>query len=149
MEEIADEFRDFLSTIPFYPFRIPLLSNVSGLPFSDCRKLPERLAQHLVRPVQWSRCLEQLERYGVTSVIEMSPMRLLSSFVDEDHSVIHCYCYGISKERQELDDLFQSDPNYAKDIPNFLGRCLCILASTENKNKDTKRSNAFRKSIKN
>ena len=138
MSEITGEFRQFLNTITYYPFRVPLLSNVTGMPFSDTKQLPDILTQHLTHPVQWVRSMNQLERYGISAVIEMSAMRVVSAFMEGDHPAVKCYCYGVVKDRQELDSLFQSDANYRKDKPNFWGRCLCLMASTENKNSNSK-----------
>jgi [acyl-carrier-protein] S-malonyltransferase len=134
MNEICMEFLEFLGTFEFYPFRFPIISNYTGRPLSDPLKLPKYLTHHLISPVLFTSAMDYFHKYGVTAVIEMSPKLLLSEFLKENRPEIKTYCYGLIQDKQRLDQLFKSDPNFEKDMPDFLGRCLSILVSTENKN---------------
>jgi len=138
---VKEEFYNFLTSFRFYPMRCPILSNVTGKPFTDISNLPYILAEHLASPVLFSSMVNCMYQYGITTTIEMSPKLLVSKFVEENTEDIDVYCYGVINDRQSLDKIFSSDPSYEKDMPNFFGRCLSIIAGTQNKvadNRDVK-----------
>ena len=136
MNEICMEYLEFMNGFEFYPFRFPVISNYTGAPVSDPAKIAQTLTYHLISPVLFTSAMALFHRYGVTATIEMSPKLLLSEFIKENQPNIKTYCYGLINDKQQLDELFQADPNFAKDMPNFAGRCLSILVSTENKNQN-------------
>ncbi len=138
MSAVKDEFREYLEDVTYAPFRFPILANVTGAAFSDSKSIPDLLSNHLVKPVQWNKAVNLMYQYGITATIEMSPKLMLSSFVTEGQPQVKTFCYSIKKDRLALDEIFKTDPNYQKDIPNLLGRCLSIIVSTENKNNDKK-----------
>lgn len=146
MNECVEEYREFLSRFTAYPFRFPIISNVTGRAFSDETSLFDLLATQLISPVLWRKSTNLLYEYGITAVIEMGPKLLLTKFISEEQPGIQTYCYGLGNDRKELADLFNNDMNFAKDRPDFVGRCLAILASTPNYNAD---SRAFQDVIKN
>lgn len=134
MNEICMDYLEFVSGFEFYPFKFPIISNYTGSPLSDPDKIAKSLTYHLISPVQFTPSIHLLHRFGVTATIEMSPKLLLSEFIKENLPNMKTYCYGLINDKQKLDDLFTSDSNFVKDMPNFAGRCLSILASTESKN---------------
>ncbi|MNG11837.1 hypothetical protein D3C84_954050 [compost metagenome] len=84
----------------------------------------------------FTSAIDLFHRFGVTATIEMSPKLLLSEFVKENLPQMKTYCYGLFQDKQKLDGLFKADTNFAKDMPNFAGRCLSILVATENHNRN-------------
>lgn len=134
MNEVCMEYLEFISDFEFYPFHFPIISNYTGAPLSDPDKIAKMLTYHLIHPVLFTSAIHLLQRFGITATVEMSPKLLLSKFVKENQPSIKTYCYGLIQDKQKLDQLFASDANFAKDMPNFAGRCLSILASTENRN---------------
>lgn len=136
MQEIKQEYYAFLQQFTYYPFRFAILSNFTGKPFSNVHAIPEILSEHLVSPVLFEQSLQYLPAFGITATVEMSPKLLLSIFVRECDASAQSYCYGVAQDRQILAELFQSDSNYAKDKPDFLGGCLKIIAATRNYNDD-------------
>ncbi|MGG4395979.1 ACP S-malonyltransferase [Paenibacillus thiaminolyticus] len=136
MNEICMEYLEFMNGFEFYPFRFPVISNYTGAPLSNPAQIAQTLTYHLISPVLFTSATNLFHKYGVTATIEMSPKLLLSELIKEDRPAITTYCYGLIQDKQKLDELFQSDPNFAKDMPNFAGRCLSILVSTENKNQN-------------
>ncbi|SEL55342.1 ACP S-malonyltransferase [Paenibacillus sp. OK003] len=134
MNEICMEYLEFVNGFEFHPFHFPVISNYTGEPLSDPDQIARSLTYHLINPVLFIPALHLFRRYGVTATIEMSPKLLLSEFVKENLPEMKTYCYGLFQDKQKLDNLFTSDSNFVKDMPNFAGKCLSILASTENKN---------------
>ncbi|WP_128893909.1 ACP S-malonyltransferase [Longirhabdus pacifica] len=134
MNEACMEYLEFLEDIEFHPFQFPIISNYTGAPLSDPKKIAKSLTYHLTHPVLFASSMDVLHRYGVTSTIEMSPKLLLSEFIKENVPSMKTYCYGLFQDKQRLDQVVSNDTNFEKDMPNFAGRCLSILVSTENNN---------------
>jgi [acyl-carrier-protein] S-malonyltransferase len=145
MSSIADEYKQFLEGFDYYSFRFPIVSNVTGAPFSDVKSIPQLLSSHLVSPVKWVDSVNIMHGYGITAAVEMGPKLLLSGFVTDIRPDIKTFCYGLKKDRLALSDIFKADASYTKDVPKLFGRCLGIIAATENKNDD---SEEFEKVIK-
>lgn len=136
MEMIKQEFFLFLQSIPFHIFQYPVISNLTGRPTTNPHDMAIMLSEHLTHPVQFTKSIEYSLGFGVQSIVEMSPKRLLSLFVNAIAPNVNTYCYGLEKDRELLRTHFQSDENYVKDMPNLLGAYLCLLASTRNNNPD-------------
>lgn len=136
MKSIKEEFYDFLKTIHYFPFRIPIISNVTGKAFSDSERIPELMAEQLVKPVLFSESLKLLYDFGVTNCVEIGPKRLLVEFVNKEYERSTVYCYGVKAHRDEIRNIIDSDEHFSFDLPNFIGNCLALLASTENRNSD-------------
>jgi [acyl-carrier-protein] S-malonyltransferase len=139
LQPYADDFRDFLEGIRFYPFRFPVISNLTGRPFSDPAKIPEILSKHLTNPVLWEKSVECCGKYGVNLMIEAGPKNLLINLLRDIVPNMTLLCYGQKKDRELINEEFSGDANYKKDVPEFLGRCLGIAVSTKNSNPDSAR----------
>lgn len=136
MESIVDEYKIFLQSIDYQMFRKPIIDNITGKPFSKIEEIPEILSNHFINPVRWTDTMECMYKYGITSVVEMSQKQLVSGFIQENQPQIGTYCYGIMKESTSLEKMIKEDPNYVKDVPNLVGCCLAIIATTQNFNEN-------------
>ncbi|KYD04425.1 hypothetical protein B4102_3271 [Heyndrickxia sporothermodurans] len=145
MNEVCMEFLEYINKFEFYQFKFPIIPNYTGAPLSDPKKIAENLTHHLINPVLFTSAIDLFYKYGVTTAIEISPKLLLSDFIKENQPNIKTYCYGLINERKALDEMIKSDSNFEKDVPNFIGKCLSILVTTENKNSN---QNEFKEVIK-
>jgi [acyl-carrier-protein] S-malonyltransferase len=75
MRPAGEAFARFLENETLMPPDIPLIDNVTGDFF-----LGETLAEHLFRPVRWSRGIETLVAAGATRFIETGRGNMLSKF---------------------------------------------------------------------
>jgi [acyl-carrier-protein] S-malonyltransferase len=134
MNEYRKEFYDFLSSIKYHSFRIPIVSNVTGDPFSEPSMIPYIMSEQLVKPVQWNKTMICFEKYGISMVVENGPKNLLTSFFNNIETNMKKYCFGIKKDREEISNLFLNDKSLQKDKVRFLDRCLGIAVATQNLN---------------
>jgi [acyl-carrier-protein] S-malonyltransferase len=77
---MADARRALLPELlaaPFLSASAPVLSNVDGRPYVDPEGWGPRLADHLVRPVQWRVTMETLAEMGTTKLFEIGPGAVL------------------------------------------------------------------------
>lgn len=133
-QDIVYEFRDFLKNFKFSTYSVPVISNVYGVPNCDPSKLNNILYEQLYCPVQWTETINQFEKYGVTTVIEMGPKLLLNKFTHKDE--LNSLCLGVINDNRILADLFASEESLKRDKINFVGKCLVTAVSMKNWNED-------------
>lgn len=137
MNGICKEFFEYISSFKFHDFRFPVISNYTGDIFADKNRIAEVLTNQLCHPVRFSSVEEIMYQYGVNMTIEMSPKSLLSDFVKTDYPMVNTFCFGVKKDRLLLEELFEDKKRFYRETPDFLGKCLSIIAISENKNDDT------------
>ncbi|TQM78237.1 [acyl-carrier-protein] S-malonyltransferase [Saccharothrix saharensis] len=80
MEPAETAFREVLAGFPFAPATTPVVSSVTGEPFTG----PDLLARQLSAPVEWVRAVKTLREAGVTEFDEVNG-RTLTSLVIKIH----------------------------------------------------------------
>ncbi len=83
MRDIHDELEAFISTIPFYPPQVPVLSNTTmALYPSDPGEIRRILMAHLESTVNWMDNVQALwNEHGVRLFVEVGPGDILSSLI--------------------------------------------------------------------
>ena len=76
MADAAAEFARYLDEFTLVDPALPVLSNVTGEPYSP-GTVRELLAAQIRRPVQWARAMRYLLDHGVTDVVELGPGTVL------------------------------------------------------------------------
>ncbi|MEK3777518.1 MULTISPECIES: ACP S-malonyltransferase [unclassified Paenibacillus] len=136
MAEDAERLGQELAKYSYNMFKWPVLSNVTGQPYGDVERIPGLLTDQMVKPVQWTRILQYLERFGVTLAIEMGPKNVLNKLTKTNCPDINSLCFGEKAERQKLISMFQSDGKKKKGVPTVITKCLAIAVATPNQNWD-------------
>lgn len=122
-----------LNQFIYYPFIYPVITNIDGCVFSNMEKVPDVLTKQLFRPVRFSQALKKLAKFGIELTIEMGPKILLTNFISSSYGIQKGLCYGVAKDRVALAEMIHNDINFEKDVPDFIGQSLAILASCENR----------------
>jgi acyl transferase domain-containing protein len=81
MQRVLPAFYEEAAKFQYRAPRLPILADLTGEKVEDASVFhAEYWAEHLSRPVQFSRCLEQLEKEGCGLCIEMGPRAVLTAF---------------------------------------------------------------------
>jgi [acyl-carrier-protein] S-malonyltransferase len=78
MAKAAQEFGQWLQSVPFRPPKIPVLMNGSMLPKQEPEQARIWLAQNLANPVLWRQSMDCLRSMRPTTLLEVGPGRVLS-----------------------------------------------------------------------
>ncbi|HEY2600768.1 MAG TPA: ACP S-malonyltransferase [Thermoleophilaceae bacterium] len=78
MDPAAAKFRAALERVDFKKPRVPVFSGVTAALFDNFRR---RLAQAIIRPVQWRETLLSLDALGVERFVEVGPGKVLTGLV--------------------------------------------------------------------
>ena len=135
MEELTGELKDKLGEYAYHMLKWPVISNAKGTPYYDMQEIPNILSSQLVKPVQWEKSIQFLQKFGVTMTIEIGPKNTLSKFVKEIAPDIKQYCYGEKRDQEKIKEIF-ADPLYTRTDPTVITKCLAAAAATPNENED-------------
>ncbi len=78
MQPAVARLQAALADVQFMPMRVPVYSNVDGLPHSDSQEIRDLLCRQLVAPVQWESTLRNFIAAGVDQFVEIGAGRVLA-----------------------------------------------------------------------
>lgn len=142
MKEAAAELQEALSHVTFNQFKWPVISNVTGLPYTEAERIVELLTRQLHAPVQWQRTMQYLKSHGVTMTIELGPKNVLSALTGANLEGVTVYAFGQKEDRQALKDALAS--NSGRPRPTVVTKCMAAAVATPNQNWD---NDAYRKGV--
>lgn len=105
MHSAAERFRRALSRVSFREPRVPVISNVTGLPVQDAREMPEILAKQIVSPVLWEPSMRYLITAGATRFIEFPPAGVLAGLLRRIDSSVKSLAIDEPDDFEKLSDL--------------------------------------------
>ncbi len=81
MDPVIEEFGHVLDNFNFRVPRVPIISNVTGLPLINGTEFREELLTQLRRCIQWQASVEFMTSQGVTTYYEIGPGTVLSGLI--------------------------------------------------------------------
>lgn len=78
MQPAVAKLHAALADVNFMPMRVPVYSNVDGLPHSDAVEIRDLLCRQVVSPVQWEATLKNFIASGMDQFIEIGAGRVLA-----------------------------------------------------------------------
>ena len=126
MEPAAKALSKELGNYKFRMPKVPVLSNVTALPYESAEEIPEQLVKQVVAPVQWVKSMKWLRRANVEYCVELGPGHVLQSLMKRNYSEIKVFAYDDAGEAEKLKAFVE-----ASYIP-FLSRCMGLAVSARN-----------------
>ncbi len=90
MDPAMSPLRDALNRVGFVAPRIPVFSNVTGLPHGAPESISGLLAKQVVEPVRWEACIRQMIAQGVDKFYEVGPGRVLAGLLKRIDRKLPC-----------------------------------------------------------
>ena len=81
MQQAAQQLNDFLAQINLRPPQVPLIANISAQALTTVEDLRAELVDQLIRPVQWTRSVQEMVSHGVDTFVEIGPKQVLSGLI--------------------------------------------------------------------
>ena len=82
MQEAADAFASYTQSLTLPSMKTPIISATDGTRYSDSEQGLRILSQQIDHPLDWYLCLETIEEYQPSMVIEIGPGSALSKMVN-------------------------------------------------------------------
>lgn len=134
MINVADKLHAELEKYPIGNFRYPVISNVTGKPYSSKSKVIKLLTDQIMYPVQWQNTMKYFEAYGITVVVDMGSMNVLDTLVAANTKGLKSFCFGDKENRKALTKQLLSSSNMSRSVPTFITKCLAAAVSLPNLN---------------
>ena len=104
MQPAAEQFTQVLAKVSFRPTRIPVISNVTGLPIENPEDIRTLLVQQIVSPVRWEPSMRWLIQHGATHFLEFAPARVLTGLLRRIDSNVKGFTLDEPKDFEKLSD---------------------------------------------
>lgn len=79
--EASNALRKDLEKININKFKTKVVKNINGDIYKDEENIKDILAEHMISPVKFSKCLETMLKMGIDTFVEIGPGKTLSGFV--------------------------------------------------------------------
>lgn len=79
--EASNALRKDLEKININKFKTKVVKNINGDIYKDEENIKDILAEHMISPVKFSKCLETMLKMGIDTFVEIGPVKTLSGFV--------------------------------------------------------------------
>jgi [acyl-carrier-protein] S-malonyltransferase len=81
MDPVKSRLAQFLSQIALTQLSVPVISNAEAEPNLSVARVVPLLIEQVSRPVRWTESVQQMEKEGVRTVLELGPGRVLGGLV--------------------------------------------------------------------
>ena len=81
MAAAAGKLEQFLQSVVIHPPRVPVVSNVTGLPHGTPEEIKRAMVRQVTSAVQWLASVQWFQQQGFQRYIECGPGRVLSGLV--------------------------------------------------------------------
>jgi [acyl-carrier-protein] S-malonyltransferase len=81
MERAAKEFSDLVERVPLRDPEVPVVANITGQFLTSVDEIRSELAEHVLRPVQWTGSVRAMVNGGVNTFLEVGPGQVLGGMI--------------------------------------------------------------------
>ncbi|MEK3834078.1 MULTISPECIES: ACP S-malonyltransferase [unclassified Paenibacillus] len=136
LKDVSDQLRAEISKITLNDVKWPVISNVTGMPYTTSEQIITNLTEQLYKPVQWDKTMEYLSGQGTDLYIEMGPQSIMTNVIRATCSNVQAYSFGQIDDRNSVMDKFQTHHVNTPEDNQFtvITRCLAIAVCTKNNN---------------
>jgi [acyl-carrier-protein] S-malonyltransferase len=107
MEGAADNLKVVLAGIAFGEPAIPVISNVTAVPYPKADAIGDLLVKQLVAPVRWEQSVRYMIDNGVTDFVEVGPGTVLSGLIKRIDSTVGSLSVGDIASLKEAQKKYQ------------------------------------------
>jgi [acyl-carrier-protein] S-malonyltransferase len=83
MEPAGAALRSTLDMLEWRPPAVPVVANLTAVPYEDAPSIPAALERQLCSPVRWAESVRWLSEHGCDTFLELGPKRALSGMMKE------------------------------------------------------------------
>jgi [acyl-carrier-protein] S-malonyltransferase len=81
MARAAAEFGEIVARLPLRQPRIPVVANITGQILTSADDIRKELADHILKPVQWTASVVEMVARGSAEFLEIGPGQVLSGLI--------------------------------------------------------------------
>lgn len=136
MNSAAIKLEEELTKYEYGKFKWPVVSNVTGRPYSESGQVIENLTAQMTSPVKWDTSMQYFLNQGINKAVELGPQLVLTHLMNKNAKEIACFPFekqaDIAAAKKELaDEQMRWDSTH-----NVVTKCLAAAVCTRNRNWD-------------
>jgi [acyl-carrier-protein] S-malonyltransferase len=81
MARAASQFGEIVARLPLRQPRIPIVANITGQILTSADDIRKELADHILKPVQWTTSVVEMVARGSAEFLEIGPGQVLSGLI--------------------------------------------------------------------
>jgi len=135
MAEAVGSLKEILDKIPINAPQMPVLNGNEMRFYRQEDDIRQLLLDQIVRPVNWIKSLEMLERNGTKLWIEFGPKDVLQKTVLNSIFNPKAFYYD-AKDHSSLLEELKAIEKRNQEAPNLIGLCLGLAVATKNNCQD-------------
>ena len=81
MARAAVQFAELVAHLPLRQPRVPVVANITGQILTSAEDVRRELADHILRPVQWTSSVVEMVARGSAAFLEIGPGQVLSGLI--------------------------------------------------------------------
>lgn len=81
MARAAAQFGEIVAHLPLQQPRIPIVANITGQILTSADEIRKELADHILKPVQWTTSVVEMVARGSAQFLEIGPGQVLSGLI--------------------------------------------------------------------
>jgi [acyl-carrier-protein] S-malonyltransferase len=81
MARAAAQFGEIVARLPLRQPRIPVVANITGQILTSADDVRKELADHILKPVQWTASVVEMVTRGSAEFLEIGPGQVLSGLI--------------------------------------------------------------------
>jgi len=81
MARAAAQFGEIVARLPLRQPRIPVVANITGQILTSAEDIRKELADHILKPVQWTSSVVEMVARGSAEFLEIGPGQVLSGLI--------------------------------------------------------------------
>jgi [acyl-carrier-protein] S-malonyltransferase len=81
MARAAAQFAELVNRLPLRQPRVPVVANITGQILTSADDVRRELADHILRPVQWTASVVEMVTRGSAAFLEIGPGQVLSGLI--------------------------------------------------------------------
>lgn len=134
MKPAAIKLNEEMKKYNYASFKWPVISNVTGLPYSDPSKIIENMTRQMTAPVQWVETIKYLSGQNIDVVIELGSGKVLKNLVKKNSSIIVPYSYDVEEDVKKVKELLKNGKVSIDNKITVVTKCLAAAVCTKNRN---------------
>jgi [acyl-carrier-protein] S-malonyltransferase len=89
MARAASQFAEIVARLPLRQPRIPVVANITGQILTSADDIRKELADHILKPVQWTASVLEMVTRGSAEFLEIGPGQVLSGLIRRISQEVH------------------------------------------------------------
>ncbi|PHS10316.1 MAG: [acyl-carrier-protein] S-malonyltransferase [Kordia sp.] len=134
MENAAEGLRKEIAKYNLGEFKCPVISNVTGEPYSNKNEVTEMLVSQMINAVQWHKTIDFITDNGIEEFVELGPNTILKRLIKTCNKDVKTW--SSDDNMDEIISKFSSNNNRDMNRNKVISKCISIAVSTKNRNFD-------------